>query len=760
MARIDVVQTLCNRLAALGWRELLLGVTDGRLDIVKPTAGKLAAELAKKLAVIDRTVPGFEDFAPAGQQAITPSQPSLSLLYHALASPLVTRDHLGQPLRGFATPAELDALENYVFSVAPLALADLVKRNGAANVAVVVFSSQYRTLGDTVDGQHADLTFSRTGVARVGTSRPRYNPTTRGFWPEDEDNPHGIRVLPARFGAWIAVKKTGADARVSPILDNQQAQENGEAQRAFWIPVHKLFDGDDCVAGRTVQVGLAVKLFNLKIQRIHAALGTKPLPTGYPYVITDDAIGAWSTDPELGPGWLVPTQRPRLVEPAIVDGKPVTFGVTKDLVDVFAAVEPPGTTVAKNMEVRPAPAYVHGRTLVDQDRFTDLNDEPDVVGAMQAKPYEALHYVDFTGDGWVTADVVGLPGTVTVKAAYALVAAPDFFPASGQFALSEWSRSKEVPRRFADRLWNVDPTPLSETRLPANLQLPGNPFASADTTITAVVGVGAPRPLPSVWPAASNVLRSSSLPDDAAGVFAPGWDVSVDRLPGGGKLHLAAYGLGSPFPEDAKLCAALSTFWPAVAPDVFRTFATSVGNTQGTVAPLTDAEIGQTGSLPWDGTPGPRVVTENGVQMVELASFLNTDYVQQLVENRFSIRLTARVSAGEYEARILAISRVYSAVGNLSNIASTRGEWLVLSFQEVIASDPELQQAQNEAGAILDGPIYRAQLCRLAGPRRPVNARVERFPLKDLRSFFAAPKTIQVLTKRDGDLHWGKAPSE
>ena len=31
-----------------------------------------------------------------------------------------------------------------------------------------------------------------------------------------------------------------------------------------------------------------------------------------------------------------------------------------------------------------------------------------------------------------------------------------------------------------------------------------------------------------------------------------------------GPDHLAAYGLGSPFPEDSKLCAALSSFWPAV----------------------------------------------------------------------------------------------------------------------------------------------------------------------------------------------------
>src|SRR5216684_6294591 len=133
-----------------------------------------------------------------------------------------------------------------------------------------------------------------------------------------------------------------------------------------------------------------------------------------------------------------------------------------------------------------------------------------------------------------------------------------------------------------------------------------------------------------------DAIRSSTLPDDAAGEFAPGWDVSVD-VQGDietGTPHLAAYGLGSPFPEDAKLCAALSTFWPAVAPDVYRTMSMHTGNPRlrGTVAPLTDEEIGQIGSLPWDGVPGPRVIQMNGQTFVEMASFLNVDYVASAVE--------------------------------------------------------------------------------------------------------------------------------
>src|SRR5205807_9517933 len=94
--------------------------------------------------------------------------------------------------------------------------------------------------------------------------------------------------------------------------------------------------------------------------------------------------------------------------------------------------------------------------------------------------------------------------------------------------------------------------------------------------------------------------------------------------------HLAAYGLGSPFPEDSKRCAALSTFWATVAPDITRGMSIAPGNAdlRHTVAPLTDEEIGQVGSLPWDGNPGPKVVSINNQLFAECASFMHVDYVQ------------------------------------------------------------------------------------------------------------------------------------
>ena len=193
--------------------------------------------------------------------------------------------------------------------------------------------------------------------------------------------------------------------------------------------------------------------------------------------------------------------------------------------------------------------------------------------------------------------------------------------------------------------------------------------------------------------------RASNLPDDGAGVFAPGWDASRDKK--GNILHLATYALGSRFPEDAKLCAALSTFWPAVAPDVFRTMPMHQGSARGTVAPLTDLEIGQVGTLPWDGVSGPQIVQDNGKSFVEMAAFLHVDYVRNAVENRFSNRLLAQITTEEYQRRVLAAARVNFVVGGGGDVSVTRPQWLFVSFRAVVSGDPELIAAPQDAGKIL-----------------------------------------------------------
>src|SRR5439155_15259966 len=164
-------------------------------------------------------------------------------------------------------------------------------------------------------------------------------------------------------------------------------------------------------------------------------------------------------------------------------------------------------------------------------------------------------------------------------------------------------------------IWVIPPLTLADGeddsgddhRFPVNINLNnfGASFSLGDKTLCAVVGL----PLQERADTGSNLPeadRHCCLPDAASSVYQPGWDVSLDNT--NGVDHLAAYGLGSPFPEDAKLCAALSTFWPAVAPDVARVFEPNpTGDPWPTMLPLTDEEIGITGNLPIDGYRGPKL---------------------------------------------------------------------------------------------------------------------------------------------------------
>jgi len=77
------------------------------------------------------------------------------------------------------------------------------------------------------------------------------------------------------------------------------------------------------------------------------------------------------------------------------------------------------------------------------------------------------------------------------------------------------------------------------------------------------------------------------------------------------------------------------------------------------VAPLTDEEIGQVGSLPWDGVIGPKVTTFSGTEFLDSEKFLHVDYVKNALEGRFTPRLTTQVSSEEYKLRMQANAKCF-----------------------------------------------------------------------------------------------------
>ena len=117
MTLLEQVARVCRRLMPKGWGRLL-ALHGLNLDAqTLRDSRKLAKELERRLSHIDRSVKGFEDFSPTGTRAIERGQPGCSLLYHALASPLVHPFVEGEvPDRWYPTLKELDTIENYIYS--------------------------------------------------------------------------------------------------------------------------------------------------------------------------------------------------------------------------------------------------------------------------------------------------------------------------------------------------------------------------------------------------------------------------------------------------------------------------------------------------------------------------------------------------------------------------------------------------------------------------------------------------------------------
>ncbi|MED7669070.1 hypothetical protein GXB78_17850 [Pseudomonas moraviensis subsp. stanleyae] len=675
MTLLESVTQVCRRLAPGGWRSLMLA---HGLDLL---AEPLAAELARPLT-IDRSVSGFEDFDPEGVCAIEASMPSRSLLYHALAAPRVTVDANGADLLLFPTPGEIESVLNYVYSIAPPTFEQLRVTAAGAPLAVVAFASEYRGAADTVHGRHADLCFSRTGIARVGTAPARYDARMRCFLPFVDGDVHGIAVMPVRYSAYIAMQLRGDAQRFGP-MDFQVEVDPG---LDFWVPLHKLFDGDQCLAGMELSVTLENHQVNEKLRHIHLRhSGTgweEPQISQPPFVVSDD-LADWAAAEEFGAGLLLPEPKARLVTPALFEGRPLAFQM-------------PANTGG----------MVHGRHKVDADgNIEDLNNRADVEALVRQGGYQALHYQDATADGWVRPHCAALSDLLPTVAAYSIIGPPDFYPLCSQRKLLHWVREEPL---FPDPdIWHARLEALSNVRYCANLNLKDQLFSDTDRGVTAIVASAEPRlRAPAQIPLAQN-SRPSSLPDGAAGVFGPGWEVGWVRqkTPDAQWINvLAGYQMASPFPEDAKICAALGSFWPGVAPDSARVFEPRAS--LHTIIPLTDQEIGQNGAIAWDDQHGPQVIVEGNRLFARYHAYAHADYTQVALNGHFSLSLTGHTSQTAYERRVVSMHRVYQVLGADDDNAQ-RNAWPLMSFLEVQQPDNELDTAQLEAGVALEGWVQR-----------------------------------------------------
>ncbi|MBV1859039.1 MAG: hypothetical protein KUG77_11565 [Nannocystaceae bacterium] len=672
MAIIDDVKSLLEDLAPHGWKELLAA---HGLDIV---AADLERELARDLsATVDRDLPGFREFALEGHRGITPSNPARSLLYHALATPEVRwRDaRKQQALSKYPTLAQIETVENYVYAARKTSLRELELLHGRENIAVVVLANQYRGSSKVPHRKHADLVYSRTGIARVGTAAASYNAKDRSYEPFDDGDAAKVRVLPCKYDAYIAVRMKGSRPLLGEGFNLEQPIDFSsipEDERLdFWHPVHKLFDGTECLAGVDLQLVPEASHVNEKLRKIHRFVletteespgSTQAQRRRFPFEIREGIAS-------YGSGWLVPDVHEALVEAAEVDGEFVTLdkrfplptesegaslGLFSSSLELRAAdAVNPISTVPTGSQ-RSVPEYAHIRTAVIAGGTENLNERPDLEGTLSDDRYRALHYIDYTGDGSVSivAGGHGVRDLIHI-AAYSLVAPPDFFPYCEQSTLMD--------SRIDSDVWSRPPQALSDIRLLPNVkshpQLAFEGMQPFDTC-TALVNGTLDEGLAQARLEPESVNRISHLADGASGVFAPGWDTSFDMLAVGhvNVPILAAYGLGSPFPEDAKLCASISSFWPAAAPDTARSFWPEA-RARKTVIPMTDEEIGSDGTVGWDGEHGPQLSDEGGNTTVTYKRYDRVDYTLNAAENRFNYHKLRGIDADAYLTRVVSYQR-------------------------------------------------------------------------------------------------------
>jgi hypothetical protein len=304
MGRIEGVRRICRSLADRGWEGLF------RHHGLNLKAANLETELSRKLD-IDREQPGFSDFCLDGHKAVEPGDPARSMLYHALASPDVHPPVKGRNFstEAYPSPQELDAIENYIYSLKPFDLST------SSDIIIGVFAYEYRPAASGAHGYHADLVFSRTGVARVGTRKPAWHGPWRSFRP-DPPRRNGISACPARYGAFIARATGPDDPYLVPLIGRRD--EQNDPIRTFYYPVHKLFPGADCIKDTALELSFREYHRNEKLRKLHVAGDIAAVPgfdvNAYPFIRDSLNGGAIVTVVPCGASILVtPIDRAALV---------------------------------------------------------------------------------------------------------------------------------------------------------------------------------------------------------------------------------------------------------------------------------------------------------------------------------------------------------------------------------------------------------------------------------------------------------------
>ena len=658
---------------------------------------------------INRSLEGFDEFAIEGDAAICPGDPSLSLLYHALMHPGITHEAISY----WPDLEEIDALENYIYSLI------YVDAKQLAKLTPVVMAYEYRTTQRTPHKQHADLVFSRTGVGRVGTHEPEYSVIRRCFNTTPDDSSLGTRVQPARYGVFLCKKKRHGEG-----LSLQGKKHSGDEDRIFYEPVLKIFDGMK-LEDHPINLHFESLHQNDKLNRM-ITKGKLKIDSQFnldspPFLYRSDRDNF--TEEKIYAGNIVVWRKPQtMCRPAEQDSKIVTFEVPKEsqleiksllsrfknlfffnnrrytslrvgkktpLVVLDYALNAFLTALGSDRRVflspRHAGEFTNIRHILNHDgEIVDLNFLPvsEFKSKLSQGGYQAVLYEDPVAEGYVKAIIESHAiKKKQAKPAYSLMTAPDFMPRVGNIDIYTYEKL----------FVTGGPRALCEGRLPVNLRLKyansdTRVFSSREKTVTAITAKPRHSKIPQRGLKEYN--NTHYLSDEASDVFAPGWDVTYDR----DSLFSSAYyhtaGLGAPFLEDVKLCAAANGMWPAASPDAARTFRRKTR----TALPLTDEEIGLApdstlamNDTPtasgWDGEYGPFIELIDGKLQVNYASIERSDYISNYTDNRFDFSRLRNIDRIEAKLRLSSLESTYKKI--LTGTKLSNSPFWLVSFTKV-----------------------------------------------------------------------------
>lgn len=710
------LEELLQEISQVGWNDFL--TKELSIDIDLRSINDLSS-LSQPLNDVDSitSVHGAEDFG--GNKLIEPGSPSLSLLYHLLASPRVVSKHIAS----YPTLRQLDVLENYIYAFVDVEKSTFVNSDHS-NVQLAVLSYEYRPAYKVPPmdnwkrngNEFAKMVYSRSGIARTGATEANYDRQKRCFTnlPGDSEQEKNVAVMPARYGLFV-VELVDVNQHPSFDLMNQQSDESTNLGKRYFInPIKKLGNTDDITiafghyhkneklkklaeyeyGGVSFRFDHGVDLHRPPFTRISATTDSQKELTYY------ESDKSMVTLHRLGQSALISPVANDLIREAKQDDQLVTFQTPESWSEKghanrrYAALKLPNedgheitnviisdvfgrrerrTTSFKAPKV--APLFANIKFEVDASnnevRHLDGQTEKDFESKICKGNYSAVLFEDSICDGCVSAQVVLGAGITNVLKeiykkpvlpAFSLVTAPDFFPFIDSNDLRTYYQQTKPKVNVDEDFFEGGSLNLSGIRQRGNPNVK-EPFtmlpAFADSkrddksfdTLTAVIGSAARTNRErsyedKVYNYQKDYLATSHLPDTGTGVFFPGWDVTYSGAQE--NPFLATFGLGSPFPEDMKLCAAANGMWPVTSPDAGRTFQGSleklVGKRPNTAIPLMDKEIGLNQHSPhvkyhqesagygWDGEQGPFLDYHKGSLMVNYTDIERADYLQNLLD--------------------------------------------------------------------------------------------------------------------------------